>query len=366
MDQLVVQTAFPGDLLLSIPLLKQIRVFYPKDRIVLLCRGGLGDFFLRENLVDEVIEVNKKDKASARAVLSRLREQRWKRIFCPHESYRSAVWVRSLLLDDYSVGFAKWWNFLAFSERVRKPKQLPDALRQLSLLRVNPQFKELWNNDIHEIDWVNSKHRNDYSFITDRPIPEWASMTLASVADADREKKIFIAPGSVWPTKRWTDDGFIALAQSLAKRGFEVVFIGSPGEKELCDRLAADVRKGLSEDAAANVQSIAGKTSVYELVQLFKTGTALIANDSGAMHAASVAGLPTVAIFGPTVLEFGFRPWQTNATVVQLDLSCRPCAAHGSKRCPVKTHACMQALPASQVESALSILLRNIKAPHAF
>ncbi len=347
MAQLVVQTAFPGDLLLSIPLIKQIRRYYPNDPIVLLCRSGLGELFLKEKLVDEVIEVNKKNKASAAEALQKLRAREWSRIFCPHESYRTAFWVRSLKVKEFSVGFKKWWNFWAFSIRTERPMHLPDALRQLSLLRaVNPEFAKVWARDLDEKAISNSTARTEVKLQT--PIPEWASMRLRHPERGNSEgpPKIFIAPGSVWPTKMWSREGFRDLAKSLKAKGHDVIFVGSPSERELCESIANE----------AGVKSLAGKTTIPELIQNFTTGKVLISNDSGAMHSASVAGLPTVAIFGPTVLEFGFRPWNDKSTVVQLDLNCRPCAAHGGKKCPIGTHACMRGLSYQQVESAVSKL----------
>jgi heptosyltransferase-2 len=101
----------------------------------------------------------------------------------------------------------------------------------------------------------------------------------------------------------------------------------------------------------------AGTTSLADLVSLLATGTALICNDSGAMHAAAAAGLPTVAVFGPTTLDLGFRPWNTRAIVVQRELGCRPCGAHGPMVCPIGTHECMEALPAREVLQALDLLV---------
>jgi len=294
---------------------------------------------LREKLVDEVIEVNKKDKASSKKALAKLRAQEWSRVFCPHESFRTALWVRSLKVRDFSVGFKKWWNGWAFSKRVAKPTYLPDALRQLSLLKaVNPKFEIEWSRDVDEA-LVNSTVRTDVQ-LTAR-IPEWARMNLRTRGAA--ENKIFIAPGSVWPTKMWTREGFRDLAKSLAAKGFKVVMVGAPSERALCESIASE----------AGVESLAGKTSIPELIDHLQSGKVLISNDSGAMHSAAVAGLPTVSVFGPTVLEFGFRPWQENAFVVQLDLNCRPCAAHGGKKCPIGTHACMRDLPYTQVEAAV-------------
>lgn len=300
---------------------------------------GLGELFLREKLVDQVIEVNKKDKASSKRALAELRSKEWARVFCPHESFRTAVWVRSLNVREFTVGFKKWWNFWAFSERVEKPSYLPDALRQMSLLKaVNRKFEMMWNRDVDEA-LVNSSVRVDVQLKA--KIPEWARMNLRS--SLMRENKIFIAPGSVWRTKMWTREGFTALAKSLAAKDFRVIMVGAPSERELCESIARD----------AGVESLAGKTSIPELIDHLQSGKVLVSNDSGAMHSAAVAGLRTVSVFGPTVLEFGYRPWQENAFVVQLDLSCRPCAAHGGRKCPIGTHACMRDLPFTQVEAAV-------------
>jgi heptosyltransferase-2 len=76
---------------------------------------------------------------------------------------------------------------------------------------------------------------------------------------------------------------------------------------------------------------------------------ALICNDSGLMHLASVAGLPTVAVFGPTTIALGYRPWQNQARVVERELFCRPCGKHGHVRCPLNTHECMKSISESQV-----------------
>ena len=338
MSQLVIQTAYPGDLLLCIPLLKQIRKTYPNEPIVLLCRAGLGDLFLKEQLADEVIEVNKKDLASLKARLRDLRAREWTRVFCPHESFRSAFWVRGLRVREFSVGFHKWWNFWAFTKRTKRPMNLPDALRQLSLLVDVAAL---------EIQFANPTARKTHSFVSEPQIPDWSSMAIRP--SHNKSGPIFIAPGSVWPTKMWTEAGFTELARTLTKRGEKVIFVGSPAERELCERLAA----------ATDCESLAGKTSIPELIELFRSGKILVSNDSGAMHAASVAGLATVAMFGPTVLEFGFRPWQSRSAVVQLDLNCRPCAAHGGRRCPIGTHACMRDLPAERVLEALDEIIQG-------
>lgn len=61
---LIVQTAFLGDLLLGIPFYKQVRQIWPQHEIILLCKKGLSDFFLKTKMVDKAIEVIKGDRIS--------------------------------------------------------------------------------------------------------------------------------------------------------------------------------------------------------------------------------------------------------------------------------------------------------------
>lgn len=346
-QQLVIQTAFPGDLFLSIPLLKQLRVYFPDDEIALMCRKGMKDIYLHEKLADHCFEVDKKEVSKNKSILNDIKAQDWQRVICPHESYRSAFLVRSLKVREEAVGFKKYWNAPFFTRRVRKNYFLPDALRQLSLLAaVSPQFEQVYEGAGLE----RFNNRSDRFAVTYQKecLPEWASMRLKTPMPSRDRQTVFLAPGSVWPTKRWTLDGYVDLAKALVRRGDEAVLVGSPAEAELCETIQSQVPEA---------RNTAGKTNLMELVDLLTTGHALVCNDSGAMHAAAVAGLPTVAIFGPTTLDLGFRPWQSRATVVQVDLNCRPCGKHGGKKCPIGTHQCMKDITAETVLKELDRLI---------
>ncbi len=279
-------------------------------------------------MADCVWEINKKNSNSRSQILNGLKGHEYDFIFCPHESIRSAAWVLQLKSKE-KIGFKKWWNFFVFTKRVQKNKKLPDALRQLSLLQTV------------SID-ITDKIKN-YS----GGVPEWASMSLVNEINKTvhplkwqlKQPVLFLAPGSVWATKRWTRDGYKKVAQEFGKT-HTVVFVGTSDERELCASLQEELPNSLN---------LAGQTSVLDLLFLFKNGKLLICNDSGAMHVASAAGLPTAAVFGPTVLGFGYQPWQTKSTVIEKKMSCRPCGKHGHQVCPIGTHACMKDISADEV-----------------
>lgn len=306
--------------------------------MVLACRPGLGDFFLKAGLVDEVIEINKRSGPGRKLSLQKILDRKWDVVFVPHESVRTALWMTRVRSTRGKIGFRKWWNAWVYKYRVFKPMDYPDAIRQLSLLTpLDQNLAEKFG----ETDF--SRLRSPLSQaspldLREPGIPEWAAMTVKKNRPTGR--RVFLAPGSVWPTKRWTAQGYEDLARLLLRRGFAVELVGSPPEKDLCDEIARKV---------SGVVNHAGATSLAELVELFVGGSVLVCNDSGAMHAAAVADLPTVAIFGPTVLAQGFRPWQNRAFVVQRELGCRLCGKHGAKKCPIGTHECMEKISAADV-----------------
>lgn len=111
---LVIQTAFLGDLLLSIPLLRQTRKFWPDAKLILMCRRGLGGFLRELGLVDELLEIRKGDRAS----YAQAREQAGAvdLVLSPHSSFRTALWVWRLGARE-QVGFRNLWSRWAYSKR---------------------------------------------------------------------------------------------------------------------------------------------------------------------------------------------------------------------------------------------------------
>lgn len=369
-EHLVIQTAFLGDLLLGTPLFKSLKRLKPDDKITLLCRRGLGDFMLAARLVDDVIEVDKTDRDSWRAAFTKLKARKFDWLICPHESPRS-TWLAWSLRAKRKVGYRHALSFFAFHYRVRRPMELPEALRQLALLEP---LEPGWKKRLDEFAKRQSASGGQGPNGDLLPVPDWATMDIPflsrirtefqmnrrltllsprarSVAEALKLERplAFLAPGSVWATKMWTVAGYSELARRLSKEGYQVVLTGAGPERELCEKVA---------DRAHGVRIIAG-TSLIESAELFALGSLFIGNDSGATHLAAAAGVPTVAIFGPTILEFGYRPWQSRAKVVQVPagtLRCRPCGKHGSKKCPIGTHECMTRIDVSTVmDAALAI-----------
>ena len=118
-------------------------------------------------------------------------------------------------------------------------------------------------------------------------------------------------------------------------------------------------------NAAPGAIDATGRLSLLASAELIGRCRVLVSNDSAPMHLASAMGTPTVAIFGPTVPDFGFGPLAPGSMVVGHDaLPCRPCDRHGPQRCPLGHHRCMRDLPPELVADRVRALLlsRNVVA----
>ncbi len=103
---------------------------------------------------------------------------------------------------------------------------------------------------------------------------------------------VVIHPGSGAPRKCWHLSNFIAVAESLRRKDFEVLFLLGPAETE---RLTHPDRESM-----LRVGRCANTLPLGAVVALLSCAHAYIGNDSGITHLAAGLGLRTMAVFGPT------------------------------------------------------------------
>lgn len=318
---------------------------------------------MQTHLVDQVFEIEKGNSESYTKIREILRFVEVDYLISPHESLRTALFCANIKAE-HKISVKKYWNFLIYSKRTKKNEQLPDALRQLSLLATeDADLRKSLDLFVAQEKPFLPQESGQLS-----PVPTWASMSLRhqilELSDVYKElekkyslqgfangRAVLLFPGSVWATKRWTEEGFIQTGRELKKAGYHIYVMGGPGEESLAEKVTAAIPEAIS---------LAGKTKIIESAQLIARAALVIGNDSASTHLAAVCETPLIAVFGPTILEFGFRPWSSQSYVVEnKSLSCRPCGKHGHKVCPIKTHECMTSINAEQVLRTAKAILRS-------
>lgn len=336
---LLVQTAFVGDIVLTTPLLRELKRLRPLARVTVVTTPAGRALLDGHPCVDAIVVHDKRGaergpRAVARAALA-LRRERFGTAIAAQRSSRTGVLVRASGAP-LRVGFENAPGRWAYTRRVPWDAGAHAVRRYLAL--AGPLGGPAPDGVAAPMLAVSEEARVR------------AAALLESLGVGRDEPILAIAPGSVWGTKRWTPEGFAGVARAAPGLGLSPVLVGSPEEAALCARVAAL--------AGGAVPVLAGGTTLADLAALLARARALVANDSGPGHIASAVGTPVVAIFGPTVPAFGYAPFgEANVVIERPGLECRPCDSHGPQVCPLGHHRCMTEIPAERVIQALARVL---------
>lgn len=313
----IVQTGFLGDAVLATGM---VRALHESGvmRIGLLVRSELAEIFEHHPAIATVHRLDKGRDGATAAMVNELRAAAYAAALVPHRSARSALLVRRAGVPR-RIGFRQADLALTFTDRVHYSIAEHEIDRNAALVErlgapAPPASRRSW------------------LVPTDRALESMRP----------HEGAIVLAPGSVWATKRWREEGFVEVARRLHERGDRLLVIGGEGDRELCARIVS--RAGLPPEALH-----AGTLTLPELVALSSVVSRVICNDSAPLHIAEAVGTPVTALFGPTVPEFGFGPVLAGSVALGVELPCRPCRIHGGPSCPIGTHECMMSITPEEV-----------------
>jgi ADP-heptose:LPS heptosyltransferase len=146
------------------------------------------------------------------------------------------------------------------------------------------------------------------------------------------------------PLRRWQLERYAELARRLLASYPElyIAFTGAPDEAAAAVKLARDV-------GSSRCISLAGRTTLRQLLVLYTLADVLVTNDSGPAHFATLTPIEVVTLFGPeTPALFGARTPRN--TVLWAGIACSPCvSAYNNRQSVCRDNRCMQAISVDQV-----------------
>ena len=334
---LIVQTGFIGDMILSTPVISELKERFSNSKLYLLTTPQSAVLFQNDSRLDEVLTFDKRGKYRGIFGLVKfaqiIKTYDFDVVYSLHKSYRTAV-LLYLSKIKKRFGFKEAKLNILYSAVTTRSEYEHDAIRNLAIL----------------------KHIGIDPAKCNKPL----SINIAESIVAELELKypiinenyVVVAPGSVWATKRWTENGFSELVSGLLDKGHRVVLIGGPDDIQLGHNITNNI------NVNPNLHNLIGKLSLIESAAFISKARVAVTNDSSPLHLASASQIPVVSIFCATVPEFGFGPWMTKHKVIEVkNLECRPCGRHGGNSCPTGTHYCQNKIRSQEVLSAVEEML---------
>jgi heptosyltransferase-2 len=323
---LVIQTSFLGDMVLTTPLLAHLA---KTDSVDVVCTPAASALLANHPAVREIIRYDKRGADNGVGgfvrLASALRSRGYRAAYLAQGSSRSGALALAAGIKK-RVGFATSAGRLFYTTRIPPIDNIHHAARLLALGTGNP-LADTPGDVLRPRLYPGAKERD----LVDGVLGN----------SAEDRPLIALAPGSVWATKRWPF--YADLARELSSVG-RIVVIGTEADRPL----AADIVSATE----GNAIDATGRLSLLGSAELIGRAKLLVSNDSAPLHLASAMNTPTIAIFGPTVPEFGFGPLAERALIAgNTELSCRPCDRHGPQRCPLGHWRCMREITPVAVAS---------------
>jgi ADP-heptose:LPS heptosyltransferase len=150
------------------------------------------------------------------------------------------------------------------------------------------------------------------------------------------------------PLRRWSLESYIEVAQRLLVRFPEVriAFTGAKDEAEKARDLVARV-------GSPRCFSLAGETTLRQLLVLYGLAEVLVTNDSGPAHFAALTPIHTVTLFGPET-PLLFAALTPRNTPLWAGIACSPCvSALNNRQSACRDNVCMQRITPDQTFEAV-------------
>lgn len=329
---LIIKPGAIGDVLLSTPVIENLRLNFPYAEINYLTQNFCKEVLTDNPYLTRVLSYDLKMGDSSYCLIKNIHKQKYDLIIDLFCNPRTAIIT---LNSDarYRVGFPFGWRRIAYNIKV-KPRSAEvhniefnlDTLRALELKIVSAQPK-FFINQVHT-EFADK-------FFKDNGL--------------EGHNVVGLNPSGTWETKVWYPEKFAELGKKLCVKNKVLIFWGYGKEKETAEKIQASIGDNALLIPEVNLKYMAA---------LLKKCNLLITNDTGPMHIAWSMGVNVAAIFGPTNSHLQGPRSQNSIIIKNEGLTCLGCNLTKISECP-NQHKCMHDLTVEEVCSK-SMKLANL------
>jgi lipopolysaccharide heptosyltransferase II len=341
---LIIRFSSVGDIVLSSLLVRVLRKSFPHAQIDYLVRSRYAELLRNNPHLSNIVEFPEGGTfRDLHRLRGRIRTERYDLVIDIHDSLRS--------------------RFLCFGLRtvVRINKR---KLARFALIRFKRDLYDRFGGApgvaqryVETVERFGVADDGEGTELHLPPgAPEKAAAVIREAGVTETGLVVGISPSARHNTKIWPRERYAEMALALIRTQRARILLFGSAEDAACCREIRDLV--LTANPRAITVDLAGRLSLTETAAAMDACAVVVANDSGLMHIAAARKKRIVAIFGPTVRQFGFfPPPETSIVVERPGLPCRPCTHIGLASCPEGHFKCMNEIAAATVVAAVERLL---------
>ena len=304
---LIVILRFHGDVLLTKPMIDNIKLNAPGSEVDLLVYKGTGSILEHEKEVSEIIEI---DTASKKNFFTRIKKEinLWKKLYSKNYDYAF------FLTTQWRVVPISWALGKAMKAAVDDKKRRKNLwIKSFSTIFPEALDKHIVQRNLVALESLGLKIFTenltlDHSYLD----LEYEALKENYPFLKEENSYCVIHPTSRREKKLWDKEKFGQLINLLLEKGVSVVVTSGPDSHEI-DYVDEIVEKAGIVDK--KVLNLAGKTSLLGLAALIKGSQFFIGLDSVASHIAASVDKESITLFGPSN-PVNWKPWSDKARII--------------------------------------------------
>ena len=321
-----------GDVALTTPVLKGMRMQYPEVELILLTRSSFKPFFSSI----EGLQVFSPDFQN--------RHKGFPGIFRLFSDLRKDGDINHVI-DLHDVLRSKILRLLFMLRGV--PVSVIDKERAEKRLVIRGKIRTHLKHSVERYADVFLKA----GFPVRIPDGPWivpsaeAQLRARNLIGNNSFLNIGVAPYANHKLKLWPEENMISLLKMISEQHRSKFWLFGGTEES--------ARLTVFQSTLPDSQNIAGLLSLDEELSLMSKLDFMIAMDSSNMHMAALVGTKVVSIWGGTDPVTGFGAWKQpenfSIKIPAGELYCRPCTIYGKGKCRRGDFACMNWLTPNMV-----------------
>ena len=303
-----------GDIIMSMPAIHLIREKYNDIKITAMVKKSMSGILTVGGLVDDCIEVKN---------FPRLRKYHFDAALLFPNSFESAFRVFGHGIK-MRIGYKADYRDFMLTEAVDRKEvrwihtsdYYVNLLKSIGINEQRPSIKlnikeDILNNAKDYLKTVNPENKKIFAY---------------GIGATNSIGKI------------WKEEYFAEVANYLAnKYDALTLFVTTPNEKEISDKISAMLLK----------EPIIPYMSLDMIAAILSLCNGFIGNDSGAMHIASIVGIPTLALYFATPAGLNY-PIGINSHAIEKKVD-NPACICGGKKCKLETFECREIIKPQEV-----------------
>ena len=304
---LLVILRFHGDVLLTKPMLDNIKLNDPDSEIDLLVYKGTGSILEQEDSVSEIIEIEASSKENIYKKVKKEIEL-WKKINTKNYDYAFFLTTQWRVVPiSRSIGKA----MKAAVDDKKRRKNL--WIKSFSVIFPEALEKHIVQRNLLALESLGLKVFNENLTLN----PKYLDIEYKTLCDSfpflnQENSYCLIHPTSRREKKLWDTEKFGQLINHLLKKGLSVVITSGPDPNEIS---YVDDILGKADIIDKQVLNLAGKTSLLDLAALINGSKFFIGLDSVASHIAASVNKESITLFGPSN-PVNWKPWSDKAKII--------------------------------------------------